>query len=148
MYFSYDFERAKKLNVEDKIATLEKTLNSWKRRKLTLTGKIHIVKTSGLSKRIYSASVLAMSKHTVKRILKNHFHLPLGWQTCQNKEKKTIIAEKKHGGLKMIDFEIMERSLKIAWIKRIVENNHTAGKIIPEHVEPIRWNCVFHPVPF
>ena len=27
-------------------------------------------------------------------------------------KKKTIIAEIKHGGLKMIDFEIMERSLK------------------------------------
>ena len=41
VHFSYDSERAKKLNLEDKIATLEKTLNNWKRRKLTLIGKIH-----------------------------------------------------------------------------------------------------------
>ena len=47
----------------------------------------------------------------------------------------------------MIDFEIMERSLKIAWIKRIVENNQAAWKIIPERVEPIRWNYVFHVMP-
>ena len=32
----------------------------------------------------------------------------------------------------MIDFEIMERSLKLAWIKRIAENNLAAWKIIPE----------------
>ena len=32
----------------------------------------------------------------------------------------------------MIDFEIMERSLKLVWIKRIAENNHAAWKIIPE----------------
>ena len=32
----------------------------------------------------------------------------------------------------MIDFEIMERSLKLAWIKRIAENNHAAWKIIPK----------------
>jgi len=54
----------------------------------------------------------------------------LGWQPA--KIKKTIIAEKKHGGLKMIDFEIMERTFKLALIKRIVENNHAALKIIPE----------------
>ena len=37
VYFSYNSERAKKFNLEDKIAALEKkTLNSWKRRKLTL----------------------------------------------------------------------------------------------------------------
>ena len=31
----------------------------------------------------------------------------------------------------MIDFEIMERSLKIAWIKRIAESSNASWKIIP-----------------
>ena len=109
----------------------EKTLNSWKRRKLTLIGKIHIVKTLRLSKLIYSASVLEMSKHTVERINKIIFNFLWDGKPAKIK-KKTIIAEKRHGGLKMIDFEIMERSLKLAWIKRIAENNLAAWKIIPE----------------
>ena len=33
----------------------------------------------------------------------------------------------------MIDFEIMERSLKIAWIKRFIENSDAAGNAIPNH---------------
>ena len=33
----------------------------------------------------------------------------------------------------MIDFEIMERSLKIAWIKRFIENSDAAWKAIPNH---------------
>ena len=33
----------------------------------------------------------------------------------------------------MIDFEIMERSLKIAWIKRFTENSDAAWKAIPNH---------------
>ena len=45
-------------------------------------------------------------------------------------KKKNIIAEKKRGGLKMIDFEIMERALKIAWIKRIIEGGDVSWKII------------------
>ena len=32
----------------------------------------------------------------------------------------------------MMDFEIMNKALKIAWIKRITENVHPAWKIIPE----------------
>ena len=31
----------------------------------------------------------------------------------------------------MIDFEIMERSLKIAWIKRIAESSNASWKKIP-----------------
>lgn len=44
--------------------------------------------------------------------------------------KKTIIAEKKRRGLKMIDFEIMERALEIAWIKRSVEGGDASWKTI------------------
>ena len=46
-------------------------------------------------------------------------------------KKKPIIGEKHCGGLKMIDFEIMERSLKIAWIKRIAESSNASWKTIP-----------------
>ena len=44
-------------------------------------------------------------------------------------KKKTIIGEKHCGGLKMIDFEIMERSLKIAWIKHIAQSSNASWKI-------------------
>ena len=46
-------------------------------------------------------------------------------------KKKTLIGEKYCGGLKVIDFEIMERSLKIAWIKRIAESSNASWKKIP-----------------
>ena len=68
IYFTYDSERARMLNLEEKIDKLEKTLSCWKRRNLTLMGKINIVKTLGLSKLINSASVLTMSRRTVERI--------------------------------------------------------------------------------
>ena len=97
---------------------------------LTLIGKINIVKTLGLSKLIYCSSLLAVSKSLINRINKIIFSF-----ICEGKppkiKKKTIIAEKHCGGLKMIDFEIMERSLKIAWIKRIAESSNASWKIIP-----------------
>ena len=57
IYFSYNTEHANKLNFEEKINNLEKTLNGWKRRKLTLLGRINMFKTLGLSELIYNASV-------------------------------------------------------------------------------------------
>ena len=45
-------------------------------------------------------------------------------------KRNTIIGEKKDGGLKMCDFKIMEKALKIAWIDRIQESQ-ASWKIIP-----------------
>ena len=53
---------------------LEKTLNNWKRRKLTLLGKINIVKSVGLSKLIYNASVLPVPNNFCDQVNKVTFN--------------------------------------------------------------------------
>ena len=63
IFFSYNQASADSLNFGEKIKILEKTLKIWKRRNLTLYGRINIVKTLGLSKLIYAASVLAVPDH-------------------------------------------------------------------------------------
>ena len=68
--FSYNHANADRLNFGEKILSLEKTLNTWKRRNLTLYGEINIVKTLGISKLIYSASVLPVPVHYIQEINK------------------------------------------------------------------------------
>ena len=129
VHFSYDPVLANKLNFEEKVYNLEQTLHSWKRRNLTLIGRINIVKTLGLAKLIYSTSLLTISKPLIDAINKIIFRFI--WEDKPPKiKRKTIIAEKKRGGLKMIDFEIMERALKITWIKRIVEADDVSWKTV------------------
>ena len=70
IHFSYDLKRANTLNFEEKVCSLEKTPNNWNKRKLTLIGKINIVKTLGLSKLIYCSSLLTVSKSLIDRINK------------------------------------------------------------------------------
>jgi len=112
VHFLYDPVLANKLNFKEKVYTLEQTLHSWKSRNLTLIGRINIVKTLGLAKLVYSTSLLTILKLLVDSINKILFSFI--WEGKNPKiKKKTIIAEKKCGGLKMIDFEIMERALKI-----------------------------------
>ena len=38
-------------------------------------------------------------------------------------KKLTVIGEKKQGGLKMTDFNIMNKALKVSWIPRIKSEN-------------------------
>ena len=44
------------------------------------------------------------------------------------------MGEKVNGGLKMIDFDIMEIALKISWIQRIQQKSDAGWKAIPEIV--------------
>ena len=47
-------------------------------------------------------------------------------------KKKNIISDIKHDRLKMLHFEIMDKALKIAWIKRLTVHGDAPWKIIPE----------------
>ena len=96
-----------------------------------LYGKINIVKTLGLSKLIYNASVLNVPKQYVEQINKITFNF--SWDGKPAKIKRsTIIGERRKGELKMCDLAIMERALKIAWIKRIQNKVPSSWKIIPD----------------
>jgi len=68
IHFSNDRSKCESLNFDNKLEDLEKILNSWKRRKLTLLGKINIVKSLGLSKLLYYASVLSLPENFSKRV--------------------------------------------------------------------------------
>ena len=130
IFFSYDSSKTTELNFTEKIRNLEKTLNSWKRRNLTLLGKINIVKTLGLSKLIYNTSVLVIPEQLIKEI--NSIIFNFIWDEKPPKIKKsTIIGERKHGGLKMTDFNILNKALKVAWIPRIKSESVASWKIIP-----------------
>ena len=46
-------------------------------------------------------------------------------------------------GLRMMDFEIMNKALKTACIKRISEHVHPAWKIVPEFAAVILTECQY-----
>lgn len=131
IHFSNDDETCEKLNFFSKLNVLENTLNSWKRRKLTLLGRINIVKTLGLSKLIYNASVLPVPKAFCELVNKITFGFI--WDNKTPKIKKsTIIGDKGNGGLNMIDFTLMNKALKCIWVKRFNLKSNAAWRIIPD----------------
>ena len=132
VFFSYDATKAAKLNFDEKLRSMEKILNIWKNRKLTLIGRINIVKTLALSKLIFNSSNLSSPNYLSGAV--NNMIFNFIWENKPPKIKKaTIIGEKNKGGLKMIDFQTMETALKIAWVNRIRQNCHSSWKILIEH---------------
>ena len=106
VFFSYNTLKADKLNFDDKLRSMEKVLNIWKCRKLTLIGKINIVKTLALSKLIFNSSNLYLPPHVIDAANKMIFDFI--WEGKPPKIKKsTVIGEKANGGLKMVDLGIM-----------------------------------------
>jgi len=112
VFFSYNKESANRLNFSEKILNLEKTLNTWQRRNLILHGKINLVKTLGISKLLYSVSVLPIPDPYIQEINKLIFNFIWGGKPPKIK-RNTIVGEEKDGGLKMCDFKIIEKALKI-----------------------------------
>ena len=89
VFFSYNQASANRLNFGEKIIILEKTLNTWQRINLTLYGKINLVKTLGISKLIYLASVLPVPGHYIQEINKLIFNFI--WQGKPPKIKRNTI---------------------------------------------------------
>jgi len=111
---------------------MNKILNIWKNRKLTLIGKINIVKTLALSKLIFNSSNLNLSKNLSDTITSMIFNFI--WQGKPPKiERMTIVGEKNKGRLKMVDFEVMNTALKFAWVKRICQNSDSSWKTLIAH---------------
>ena len=88
IHFTNDSSTSDKLNFEKKLEDLQRILNSWKRRKLTLLGKINIAKSLALSKLTYNASLLPLPKDFDKKVNKTIFDFIWGNKPHKKKQQQ------------------------------------------------------------
>ena len=118
--FSCDSEASTKDNFEKKFVALEKCLDVWSSRDSTLFGKITIVKSLALSKIIFISYVLGVPTGFVDQVHKSLSNFI--WNDKPPKIKRsTMIGRIKDGGLSMPDFDIIDKSLKAGWVKRLLD---------------------------
>ena len=116
--FAYDPSSANKINFDQHILKLQKVLTHWSPRHLSIVGRITIVKNLALSKLIYVSSVLDVPDNYIKEASKSIFSFI--WNFKPDKVKRgTLVAPISKGGLNMVNFHDVERSLKAAWVRRI-----------------------------
>ncbi len=119
LYVGHDKDECYKKNWIDKLNKIEKTLDIWKRRQLSIQGKVIIVKSLIMSKLVYNFSLLKTPDDIISKIDKVIFNFI--WNKRERIKRNTVIANVEDGGIGMVDSMCKNMSVKAAWIKRLKE---------------------------
>ena len=103
-WFSTDPKVTMEANYSNRLAKGNECLFSWEYWRLSLLGKITVLKSLIDSKLVYILSPLPTSYHVLKELSKSFFHF--SWNSKGDKIKQSVvIGNYSVGGLKMIDLE-------------------------------------------
>ena len=135
---------SKKYNFLEVINKLKTCLHVWKSRGLTLVGKILIFKTMALSKILYIATMKVPSKLILDEL--DLIQKEFIWDSKRPKIKHSIlIADYSEGGYKNADIKSKLMSLKLIWIKRLLDDNlHTWKHLSKIFLVPLGGVFLFH----
>ncbi len=125
IYIGHDKVKCYENNWMSKINKLKNAIHVWKSRKLTLYGKITVLKCLGISKLVYNFSVLPVNNDIIKEI--NKIVYDFVWNKTDRIKRRTLINTYENGGMRMLDVECMINSMKAAWIPRLCNSKYTAS---------------------
>jgi hypothetical protein len=116
--FSLDLYTMPDLNVRKKIIDISRILKSWQHRKLTLLGKVTVIKTLALPKLIHLFTSLPNLKQSMLNEL-NKLSFNFFWDGKAEKIKRNMLIEDiQEGGLKMIHLQSFITYLNVSWVER------------------------------
>ena len=122
VYVSYDFDKMMRTNMETKLRDLSATLNLWRTRNLTIEGRILLAKSLGISKFNHITSVTLIPVEYKKRIESCLYNFI--WKGGKDKIKRnTLIQDYKYGGLKMLDYDTIQRKISIQWMQKFLNTS-------------------------
>ncbi len=121
------------LNFNNKIKKTKIIFDNWLRRDLSISGRILLTKVEGLSRLIFSRSVLICSGfYTGKDI--NRLLVNFCWKINTILKKKVLAGKKSEGGFEMLDYVDMNNTFEINWIKKCVINPDSICFFIPQNI--------------
>ena len=122
-WFCKDEREDELLNIWNSYEKCAKTLEKWSLRKLSVKGRITVIKSFALPKLLYIANNIFVPEEFIDKV--NSLFFNFLWEGKPDKVKrKAIILDYKHGGLRMIDFRSMIKAMKAMWVKRILQTHN------------------------
>ena len=101
------------------IQKINKQLAIWKRRNLSLQGKVYVIRSLCISKILFSTEYFNINDHIVNKLEKILYEYL--WDGKKNKVRKDVcVLPRKMGGLGMVDLRLALKVQKIKWIRRIL----------------------------
>ena len=120
-----------------KIKAIDKLLNCWIYRTLTVYGKITIIKTLALPKLSHLALVLPNLNKTQIKIIENMFFKFLWGNKPDKVSRDHCKLPEKAGGLGFTDINQFWQSLKFSWLRRLCYSGGFWPKLLEKTVEKI-----------
>ena len=118
IYVGHDKKMCYDNNWTKTVNDIEKLFESWKKRKLTIFGKVCVVNTLAISKLIYVASILEYpDKNTIKLLNAKIFEFL--WNKRDRIKRNTLIGPICDGGIKIVDIESKIKALKASRTKKL-----------------------------
>ena len=129
VWFSTNPEEALEANYPDKLAKVSNSLGYWELRRLSLLGKITVLKSLIVSQLVYILSPLPTNQRVLEEI--NTLFFNFLWNGKGDKIKRnTMISDYSEGGLRMINLISFNKALKSAWVKKYLDpENHGKSKL-------------------
>ena len=122
--FSNEKSKLLENNLMPKLNDFINCLKRWNHRKLTLMGKITVVKTFALPKLIYPLTVLDNPSEEIITTIKTSIFKFI-WNSKPEKIKRTVLMQDyKNGGLRLTNIDYFIEALKAGWLRRIFDENN------------------------
>ena len=122
VHISTDLELVVKKNWETKLQKIQRIVDNWKKRNLTLFGRVLIVKTLLISQVVHLIMYCSVPQHVRKRLEQILYNFV--WNSKIDKVKReTIIKDYHEGGIKMIDIEKLIISFRLKWLGKILDGS-------------------------
>jgi len=134
VWISSDPEAALNINYSEKITKIRNSLNCWELRRLSLLGKIVVLKSLIVSQLVYILSPLPTLYRAIEEI--NNMFYQFVWSDKGDKiKRKVMINDYENGGLRMIDVEeSFNKALKSTWVKKYQDQgNQGKWKLFFDH---------------
>ena len=113
------------LNSQEVLLKVKNILNQWSRRKLTLIGRITVIKSLALSKFVHLFISLPAPPNELIKELEKMFYKFL-WNSGPDRIKRRIIIKNiEYAGLRMVELRSFIKALKVSWLRRILQQSDT-----------------------
>ena len=130
IYFGINKKECDKLNIESVIEKSENIVLSWKKRNLTMIGRIAVVKSLILPNLTYLANTSSINKEYINKFKKLIYNFI--WDSKREKIKRiTLSQDYTEGGLKITDIDNYIAAIKLSWVKRLTTGEFANWKVIP-----------------
>ena len=127
--FSVDVDKMEKLNFEKKLHDITTMIKSWSKRILSPIGKITVVKSLMISKLTHLFISLPTPSEKYISDLERKLYKFI-WNDKPDKiGRNTLSQNYSDGGLKMINLRCFIKSMKLSWVKRLINDDSLLSQI-------------------